>query len=247
MFKKLIVAAAISAIPMLAQAADMAVKYAPAPLPPPSWTGFYIGANIGGGAANAHWDDPCFWCSSATSTKAFVTGGGQIGYNYQFGSGLFGLEADVSGTNLRNYSIIGGDDSTILPVGLKSDINGTIRARLGMVVSNTLLYVTGGAAWANVKGAGVELGNFNNPNPVDPARYAFDKTLWGAVIGAGVEYMVSPNWIVGAEYLHTMYEHVNADLVDNGGNACGIGARGCWITHSLNTDVVRVRASYKFN
>ena len=59
-----------------ASAADLPMK---APMTAPAavynWTGFYIGGNIGGGVASTHFDDPCVFCSSATPTRGFFTGG----------------------------------------------------------------------------------------------------------------------------------------------------------------------------
>src|SRR3954467_14017217 len=98
--KRLLLAAAIVASSAAsASAADLDARpYAKAPALAPvyNWTGFYIGGNLGGGMASSHFDDPCFYCSSATPTSGFFTGGVQAGYNYQFGVGLIGIEADVS-------------------------------------------------------------------------------------------------------------------------------------------------------
>lgn len=69
------------------RAADMAVKAPPAPayVPPPSvnWTGFYIGGNIGGGAATETITDVSGLTVGSLSELSFIAGG-QIGYNYQF-------------------------------------------------------------------------------------------------------------------------------------------------------------------
>lgn len=162
--KKIILALSALAISTMgASAADLAARsYVKAPSPVQSaydWTGFYIGGNVGGGMATSHFDDPCYYCSSATPTSGFFTGGAQIGYNYQFGAGLVGIEADVNGNGGFKESVLGGDDTFALRVNTKADISGTIRARAGLVVSNALLYVTGGAAWADVKQTGTEFCN----------------------------------------------------------------------------------------
>jgi opacity protein-like surface antigen len=237
-----------------ASAADFPMK---APLVAPaavySWTGFYIGGNIGGGVASTHFDDPCFYCSSATPTNGFFTGGAQIGYNYQFGSGLVGIEADVNGNSAFKNSVIGGDDSFAMRVGIKADLSGTIRARAGLVVNNALVYVTGGAAWADIKQSGVEFSN-NTTNTLPVGTPTGDTAnrsgvVWGGVIGAGVEFALSPNWTVGGEFLHTMYADRDADIIDrNGRNACGTTtpAANCVVRAQLTTDVARIRFNYKF-
>ena len=177
----------------------------------------------------------------------------------QFGNGLVGLEADVNGNNINNKFLMGGDDSRAMDVGLKADLSGTIRARGGLVLNNALLYVTGGAAWANVQQSGVEVCNsnltFGCPTgvslgaPTGITANGSSTTIWGAVIGAGVEFALSPQWTVGGEFLHTMYQHTSANIVNaNGTNACNNEpASGCVITSQLTTDVARIRFNYKFN
>src|SRR3974390_2087038 len=83
------------AVAPMAQAADMLVK-APPPPPPPSWTGWYIGANVG--AAWQNMKDNSSYGSRVTHLdgSTFI-GGGQIGYNFQHGNSVFGIEADISG------------------------------------------------------------------------------------------------------------------------------------------------------
>jgi opacity protein-like surface antigen len=261
--KKIYLAAAgILAMTAAASAADFPMKAAMAPAPVYSWTGFYIGGNVGGGSSTVAFGDPCFYCSSGNVTKGFVTGGAQIGYNYQFGNGLVGLEADVNGNNINNKFFMGGDDTNALNAGLKSDLSGTIRARGGLVLNNALIYVTGGAAWADVQQSGVEVCNsltgfcrggvatFGAPTGI--TANGNSTTVWGAVIGAGVEYALGPNWTVGGEFLHTMYQHTSANIVNaSGGNSCAgnnnVSATNCVITSQLTTDVARIRFNYKFN
>ncbi|MBR0783613.1 outer membrane protein [Bradyrhizobium iriomotense] len=216
-----------------------------------SWTGFYIGGNVGGGMASSHFDDPCFYCSSATPTGGFFTGGAQVGYNYQFGRGLIGIEADINGNGGFKDSVIGGDDSRILRVGLKADTSGTIRARAGLVVDNVLAYVTGGAAWADVRQTGTEINNlvqfanFGTPTGVTANGSGL---LWGGVVGIGVEYALDANWIIGGEFLHTMYQDNDAIIrrADGTGACLGRPDANCSIRNQLTTDVARVRFSYKF-
>lgn len=245
-------AAALFATTVAGSAADLAPVYTKAPAAVYSWTGFYIGGNLGGGMASSHFDDPCFYCSSATPTRGFFTGGAQIGYNYQFGKGLVGIEADVNGNSDFKGSVLGGDDSRAMSVAGKADVSGTIRARAGLVIDNTLVYATGGAAWADFKQTGIEFNNvtasptFGAPTGVTANRSG---VLWGGVIGAGVEFALANNWIVGGEFLHTMYQDRDANIITAAG-ASGCGAArptaNCVIRDQLTTDVARVRLSYKF-
>ena len=234
-----------------ADAADIPVK-ATVPASVWNWTGFYIGGNVGGGMGSTHFDDPCFYCSSATPTGGFFTGGAQAGYNYQFGNGLVGIEADVNGNSRLKGSVLGGANSLALTVGLKADVSGTIRARAGVVMNNTLFYVTGGAAWADVNQTGVDFFNrTDNPNFGRPTGITANAggVLWGSVIGAGVEFAMGPNWTVGGEFLHTMYQDRDANLLNpNGSNACGSTTpqANCVVRGQLTTDVARIRFNYRF-
>ncbi|OKO87411.1 hypothetical protein AC629_14405 [Bradyrhizobium sp. NAS80.1] len=203
--------------------------------------------------ASSQFDDTtCFFCNSATPTRGFFTGGAQIGYNYQLGAGLVGIEADVNGNSSFKDSVIGGGEPEAIRVGNQADISGTIRARAGLVVNNALVYVTGGAAWADVKQTGIGFRNLTgDPNFGLPNGITANQSgvLWGGVIGAGVEYALNPNWTIGAEFLHTIYQDRDANLVNSKGNSlCGpfIPATGCVVHNQLTTDVARLRINYKF-
>jgi len=161
-------AVALFGVSSVASAADMAVKAPVMPAAAPySWTGFYAGANVGGGWGNQQssyspndpasgvvvniFHDLVFPDSFKTSG---VLGGMQLGYNYQFGrSWLIGLETDFDGT------AINGSGSTSYASGLEISSAeqrikwfGTLRARLGFLPSEKLLgYFTGGFAYGRVE------------------------------------------------------------------------------------------------
>ena len=139
-----------------------------------------------------------------------------------------------------------GGDAFI--TSFKSDVSGTIRGRAGMALNNTLLYATGGVAWADttLSGAGA---NAHTGLPTNEFANR-SETVWGAVIGVGAEYALSPNWSVGAEFLHTAYQHSNVSLVHASGlSICGTGviqSSSCTSSSQLTTDVARIRVNYKF-
>jgi hypothetical protein len=159
-----------------------------------NWTGFYAGGNAGGGMAAFAFTDPCFYCSSASPTGGYFTGGGQAGYNYQFGRGLVGIEVDINGNSSFQNSVIGGASSAAnqnaMTVGLKADVSGTIRARAGLVVNNALVYATGGAAWAKVDQTGIEFNNLSNnanfgrPTGLPPTPAARSGVAWLAPVSS---------------------------------------------------------------
>lgn len=212
--RKLLTTAAFLAFAISsASAADMAPRYkAPPPVVAPvfTWTGFYAGLHVGGGFSDSsatvtQTNFPGFEVASLGNDSSGVVGGGQIGYNWQFAPNwLLGIEGDISGTGIRSTNtapvlFLGG-----APVGVgfnhgqdrNVDWMASIRGRLGWVWDRWMVYGTGGAAWADV--------NYRNdltfPGAFNPV--SVNKTLSGWVAGGGVEYAVSNNWTVRAEYLY---------------------------------------------
>jgi outer membrane immunogenic protein len=206
-----VAALSLAVVSAPAFAADMALK-APPPAPVYNWTGWYAGLNIGGSWGN----------SSSTVTFAGVPiatagtqrldgiiGGGQLGYNWQSGNWLLGLEADIQGSSER-YSDpglatlniflpqLGGFFPGTLGVNEKLDWFGTLRGRLGVLVTPTwLLYATGGLAYGEIKTnetmtfGGVLVGTNN-----------FNTTRAGWTLGGGLEGSISSNWSAKLEYLY---------------------------------------------
>ncbi|KQP74554.1 porin [Methylobacterium sp. Leaf111] len=192
-----------------ASAADLPRRAAPpvfTTVPVFSWTGFYAGLNAGYGfdanssrgaivigttAASgvvANGADPGLVAFSNRNANNGFTGGGQIGYNYQFtpGSGVVvGVEADAQylgfGTNRNTASFVGtpnADLTFVNPNGLSNlDYFGTVRGRLGYAFDRTLVYGTGGFAYGGGGGS-----SFGLPSSsTDTFR-----TGWAA--GGGIEY-----------------------------------------------------------
>jgi outer membrane immunogenic protein len=180
-----------------AVAADLAARpYTKAPPAPIAaiydWSGFYIGINGGGGSAHTTWD----FVGTGTEGSHNATGGtvgGQIGYRWQMGQWVFGVEgqgnwADFSGDNVSN--IFPGDRN-------RTRINsfGLITGQVGYAWNNVLAYVKGGAAVVGDKfdvystATGALLGSTS-------------QTRWGGTVGAGLEFGFAPNWSVGVEYNH---------------------------------------------
>jgi outer membrane immunogenic protein len=173
-----------------ANAADVyarggSLKDAPAPyMPAITWAGFYIGANAGAAFNN---DDNRHVFDDGkgnlfvfeTNDDAVFVGGGHIGYNWQREGGwVFGIEGDIDGV-----------DSDIV------DFLATIRGRLGWAFGPSLLYATGGVAFAGLND--------------DIFR---DDTATGFVVGLGWDYKLRENWSVGLEGLYYNFED-NRDVV----------------------------------
>jgi outer membrane immunogenic protein len=172
----------------VAFAADMPRKAPIAPAPAPlvyTWTGFYVGVNLGYGWARAS-------TGGVTSNNIDgVIGGGQLGYNWQTGNLLLGLEGDFQGSGQRrsDSGAIGGVTFT---VDQKIPWFATLRGRLGYAAGPWLFYGTGGAAWVNYKLSVSALGTTVSDDAT--------KAAWTA--GGGVEWMFAPKWSAKLEYLY---------------------------------------------
>ena len=132
-------------------------------------------------------------------------GGGQIGYNSQFDNNLvLGVEADFSFGNVRDKidDVIGNasDGSTEDYVESKSDMAGTVRARVGYAMDAALIYATGGLAWTNAKVYSRDYDDATNTAFSDISDSA---NMWGWTVGAGAEFRVTENLSAKAEYLYT--------------------------------------------
>ncbi len=162
MYGKILLASvgAIALTGSAAFAADLPSR-APPPvyLPPPpifTWTGIYIGGQIGyawaSGNNNFNGFDPffgtgTFLSTSVGGTPSGVIGGGNVGYNYQINQWVLGLEGDVNGTSLSNTVEAFFPDGTNLSAHSTADIQGSIRGKLGVAWDRALIYATGGVAF----------------------------------------------------------------------------------------------------
>lgn len=190
----------------VAYSADLPTKAPRAPLAAPvwSWTGFYIGAHVGGGWGTIESElagfpyVPMLESASylgfgggpfpiASGTVNGFLGGGQIGYNFQSGIVVFGIEADASWTNIK------GTTPCLFILSCEREVQalGTITGRLGFTADRALIYVKGGGAWAHVE---------HDVKLFGTSVTSADKTLWGWTVGTGVEYAITENWSAKLEY-----------------------------------------------
>ncbi len=187
-------------------AADMPVKALP-PAPVDSgWAGPYIGADLGAAFDQHRFtdiDNFGFFLPGGTNdvfldnTKAGFTIGGHAGYNWQVNKFVFGIEGDVYGIDANaNITLIPGSQfNDAITAYSKSDWMGTFRGRVGVLASPAaLLYLTGGVAVARFSdGWGAPIlapqGGF----------IASSQTRTGPVVGGGIEYKFTPNWIARVE------------------------------------------------
>ena len=215
-----------------AQAADLPLKAAP--IAAPSWTGWYFGGHLGAAWQQTHAGYAGTYYNMS-ATRSSLIGGAQLGYNWQKGNFVYGVEADISGLSNgprhRAYTASKGDS-------LQSDIRwlATFRGRMGLAVNDTMAYVTGGLAVASVKNTFAPHGVA--PTTGNPAftTKSGTKTKWGWTIGGGIEHMWTRNWTIALEGL----------FVDLGKNeVCNVDCSK--VAHFYNQAIIgRFKMNYKF-
>jgi outer membrane immunogenic protein len=218
MKKLLLAGAALAALGITsASAADLSMptKAPPAYYQPQgyNWTGFYLGINGGGGIGRSDYSGSNFGGASPNISGAVA--GGTIGYNWQINQTVLGLEGDFDWSGIRGDTSCGGGFSC----ETRNDWLATARGRLGYTFDRFMPYVTGGAAFGNVKTriAGTGLDN--------------EDTRVGWTAGGGVEGVLSGAWTMKVEYLY----------VDLGNTDVGLGTNADFKTH-----LVRAGLNYRF-
>jgi outer membrane immunogenic protein len=226
-----------------ALAADLPARtYTKAPPPVPvmapiyDWTGFYIGAN--GGWADSHncWNE--FFAGGTLFNDGCVSKsggvlGGQVGYRWQIGQAVFGLEAQGDWANIRSSHISLFDPTGGTSTFTKVDGLGLFTGQIGYSWGPSLLYVKGGAAVVSD-----QVGLTDNFSGLTLATV--NSTRWGGTVGIGFEYLFTPNWSVGLEYDHL--------FMGNQNNSFGVGGVFANVANRIgqDLDMVTVRFNYKF-
>jgi outer membrane immunogenic protein len=174
---------------------------APALLPF-NWGGWYAGLNLGGGFGDVEG----------------IVFGGQLGYNWQAGNWVFGVETDIQYSGQDDNFFVGGTS-----VGQDLDWFGTLRGRVGYAVWDRWLpYITGGLAYG---GRTMHIGGLSA-----------DDTAIGWALGVGVDYAITPNWSARLEYLHISLEDFSATFPTVGLINSG----------RLDNDIIRGAVNYRF-
>ena len=228
-------------IGMPALAAEMAVKAPPPPAPVFTWTGFYVGGNVGGSwGAHSHTVVTASGATGVTDVKPDgVIGGGQIGYNWQNGPWVFGLEADIQASGQKDtftHSLLGATGTET--VSDKLDYFGTVRGRAGYAWDRQLLYFTGG--WAYGRAA---IGSNTLVAGVTHTSTHYNNIADGWTVGGGWEWAFADRWSVRAEYLYV-------DFGSDSAGARSITTTGGTITvrtNHLTDNIVRVGLNYQFH
>jgi outer membrane immunogenic protein len=221
-----------------AVAADLPARtYTKAPAPVVAaiydWSGFYIGGNGGYGTSRKEWDATVGLVLDEGSHDA--TGGvagGQIGYRWQSGAWVFGLEAQGDWADLRgsNVSLLTATTTNRSRI----DAFGLFTGQIGYTWNNVLWYAKGGAAVTSDKYAGLT-------TATGVAFDAASETRWGAVVGTGLEFGFTPNWSFAFEYDHIFNGDRNVALT-----SVATGALSRVDTIKQDVDLFTVRLNYRW-
>ncbi len=165
-----------------------------------------------------------------------MIGGVHLGYNLQIGQWLLGLEGDVDGTS---FSKTVNEGTLFAPVygatiHTSTPLEGSICLRAGYAWDRALFYATGGAAFAGVKTTYSDFYGFDS----------ISRTRSGWTVGGGVDYAITDNWSVRAEYRYADFGRYNDYLINALPTASVSGAEAVH-TH-LTENRVQVGFSYKF-
>jgi len=200
--------------------------YTPPPPPPAfSWSGVYIGGQVGYDWGTTGVDDVAPF---PALNQSGVIGGAHIGYNYQVSQFVFGLEGSVDAASTRASDVSAG-----LSYGLHENEDFSIRGRIGYAFDRVLVYATGGGAYGNFH---TTYNNF----PIGGATFdSFNNGHFGWTVGGGVEYAIDNNWSVRAEYRYTDYGRQTDSPVFS--DASG------FVSHHIRDNRAQVGFSYKFD
>ena len=208
--------AAVLALPSFAADFPRAAYKAPSYAAPWNWTGFYVGINGGYGWGKSSWTDPATGATTGDFNVNGALAGGTIGYNLQTGLWVWGLEGDI------DASWIKGTNATIC-CETKNSWFATARGRIGYAFDRWMPFITGGAAFGDVKMTPVGFGSETD-------------TRFGWTAGGGLEYAFQGAWSAKVEYLY-------ADL---GKANCSVATCGIANDVTFKTSIVRGGINYHF-
>jgi opacity protein-like surface antigen len=246
----------VSCISVLALTAPaFAADLAPPPIPVSvfTWTGPYIGAQIGyawgDNFGNFAFVTPggIIGASALGGIAQGVIGGGHAGYNLQISQWVIGLEGSVDGATVTRNVISGFPDPTD-PTGtraasvtssVRSTVQGSIRGRAGFAWDRLLIYGTGGVAFGGFT-SNLQLSGIDVIGPFF-ASGSRSSTRVGWTAGGGVQYTINNNWSIMAEYRYSDFGHIQDVPVTT---VAGLSLAG---DRHLVQNQVQVGFSYKFD
>lgn len=271
MNKTIIAAVAVLLSAGAAQAADLGHSMKDAPLPVvfvPTWEGFYFGGHAGLAAGGTEYpytrwfydeeiDEFRDWTHSKSLDFNGALYGAHLGYNFQRGAMVFGVEGTFDGSNLKgdksdnyHYDYINVDDDAFWGAGentIERKLNWYTAAvaRAGYASGSTLFYGFGGVAWGKVSTtldhASVDCDDVVGIDCTATAYSLKDSnTHVGWTAGMGIEYALSDRFIARVEYAHVDF---GEDEVFHGRSGPGHREHDA----DMSFDAIKIGASLKLN
>lgn len=208
-----------------ASAADLNSHYNPPQAPPAnminyafSWTGAYVGGNLGANWANV---------SNPRNNSGALTGGLQAGYLWQSGQIVYGFEGDVDYNGNRHTSAFTNGANTYTDRE-RLDWDFGLRGRVGYAIDRFLPFVSTGITFANL--------NSRVTNTATGTSDQSNQIRTGLQLGAGLEYAVANNVTARGEYIYSDY----------GSRTVNYGSNGFGLSHSVTDNALRFSINYKF-
>jgi outer membrane immunogenic protein len=198
----------------------------------PTWAGFYVGGHVGYGRSN-HDQRTSNNATNLWDGKKSLSGlavGFHTGYNWEINRWVLGIEGDASITPWENTQ----GDNTGVYIRRRLDWLASVRGRLGFTFDRTLIYATGGVAFANAS-------TTENVSHVVALKY----NSVGYVVGGGIETKLNPNFSVRLEGLYYGFNKTKSSCAGNGAEGSPVHCQ--MIDKFKDAAVVRVGASWHFN
>jgi outer membrane immunogenic protein len=220
----------LAAVSELAFGADLPVPPVTPAVPfiaPYSWTGLYIGLNVGYGGAKVTETLAGAFAGSTSAELPGALGGAQLGYNYQLGGVVMGFEADFDGSMATRSLTVPG----IMSATAQIPWIGTLRGRLGYAFDRYLLYATAG-------GAANQFISTVNVAGIGTASTTFTHGAW--TVGAGLEAAISHDFSVRVEYLYVDTGNINIAQVGAAPPPPFVN-----VTGRIEENIVRIGLNYR--
>lgn len=235
---KTLLKAALAAIALMSGGASLAAdmprrgRLPPAPELPTfyDWSGVYVGGQVGYSWGSDRASEFAtagrlpLGRSFDYSPSSFI-GGARLGFNYQLGAVVLGVEGDIEGMNAHaGQGDLGG------VVRVRQGWQGSVRARLGYSLDRILVYATAGAAFSKLEYAYV--------SPLAGLSETINASRTGWTVGGGVDYALTDRLILGIDYRYSDYGRF-----DHVGSSAYLGRT---VEHEPSAHAVRASLAYKF-
>jgi outer membrane immunogenic protein len=242
-FSLALLSVAIGLAASQASAADLPRKAPPAPLPPPplTWTGCYLGVNVGAVRGRFELEGPLGGEASRNGDWGFA-GGGQFGCDYQFaGTGfVIGFRNMFDGTTnnrSRDFTVTTATGTATGHAEFHNRWFDALTGRVGYSWGPGLAYFQGGAVWSRVEA------DLTVATPAAVVAGSFSDTKTGWTVGGGFEYRFAPNWSAFIEGNYYDFGSRDRVVVTPAATAC---AAGCLFSGNTTAVSVLAGVNYRF-